>query len=351
MKNVTLIGGVGEANEIGGELLKNKNILRRLNEIGYNVNVIDTNRSHHSIIRLIRVLIKIFVALFFRRKDVFILSSSFFNYYSLLKAIYFLPIHYDIVNWIIGRSLNILVENNAVKKKYLDNVRLHIVEAGGMKKELVESLGIPNIEVLYNFRELKTLPSINKYEDGKIHFLFFSRITPQKGVDDIFAAVSILEEEGYSGKFCIDFYGDVLPSYKEEFAKKINSHNNISFCRTIQLHNWENYQILSRYHYMLFPTYWHGEGFPGAIIDSYIAGVPILASDWAYVPEFIEEGKSGRIYPAHNVEALASVMMEAIDGKMDCAEMSRNCQRKAYEFDTKYVLNESILNVILNPEK
>lgn len=346
MKDITFIGGVGSPCEFGGELLKNKNILARLKNVGYKVNTIDTYKSHHSVIKRIKVIIRLINALLFHRKDVFVLSSSFENYYSLLKLMAYLPFNYDIVDWVIGCSLNKLVQNNKIDKKFLNIARIHIVEAKGMKKELLDALNITNIKVLYNFRELSTLPRINKYDDGKIHFVFFSRITPLKGVVDIMSAVSTLNSTGYEGKYCVDFYGDIIPEYKEEFDQCIRSNINLRFCDTIQLREWANYDILARYHYMLFPTFWPGEGFPGAIIDSYIAGVPVIASDWAYVPEFIENRRTGVIIPTHDVKALISVMKEAIDGTLDCLGMSANCQIKAKEFETNYVLSPQVLNEV-----
>lgn len=346
-QSITFIGGIGAPYEFGGELLKNKNILAQLRGNGFKVNAIDTYKSHHSVARLIVVLSKLFYALLFRRKDIFVLSSSFENYYSLLKLMAYLPFNYDIVDWVIGCSLNKLVENKSVEKKFLDIARIHIVEADGMKKELESSIDLLNIRVLYNFRELKPLPRINKYDDGKIHFMFFSRITPLKGVSDIMTAVNSLNASGYGNKYCIDFYGDIEPEYKAEFEEGISGNQNLRFCKTIQLREWRNYDIIARYHYMLFPTYWPGEGFPGAIIDSYIAGVPVIASDWMYVPEFIEDGKTGRIIPTHDVNALVVVMKEAIDGKMDSMTMSMNCQRKAIEFDSRNVLNPQIVKEIM----
>ena len=346
MKHITFIGGIGKADEFGGELLKNKNIIARMKQVGYRVNAIDTYRSHHSLSRRLNVVTKILLALLFRRKDVFVLASSFENVYGLIKLMHYLPFDYDIVDWVIGCSLNKLVKEKLVDKKYMSSISLHVVEAEGMKRELMDSLAITNIVVSYNFRDLTPIPPISKYEDGRIHFLFFSRITPLKGVSIILSAASILNKEGYEHKYCIDFYGEVAPEYKDEFYNGINKNKNLSFCKTLQLKDRSNYDHLARYHYMLFPTFWPGEGFPGAIIDCYIAGVPIIASNWGYIPEFIEEGMTGRIIPTHNVEMLANVMKEAINGEMNCLEMSRNCQIKAKEFDTVTVLSESFLNKI-----
>ena len=346
MRKITFIGGIGKENEFGGELLKNKIIVARMKGIGYQVNIIDTYKSHHSLYKGIIVIARIIQSLLFRRKDVFVLSTSFGNIYGLIKIMHYLPFRYDIVNWVIGSSLNKRVKSNSINVNFLSHIRMHVVEAECMKKELMDSLGITNIKVAYNFRTINPLPEIQKKEDGKMHFLFFSRITPSKGVDIILSAVSILNRDGYELKYDIDFYGEIEPDFEQEFSNSINNNENLKYCKTIQLRERKNYDVLAKYHYMLFPTYWHGEGFPGAIIDCYIAGVPIIASNWGYISEFIEDGKTGKVIPSQNVEALVKVMKDAIEGRMNCLEMSRFCQRKAQEFDTKFVLSDTLLHEI-----
>mgnify|MGYP002239410386 CR=1 FL=1 len=62
------------------------------------------------------------------------------------------------------------------------------------------------------------------------------------------------------------------------------------------------YRTLCRYDIMLFPTYWYGEGFPGIVMDAYIAGLPLIASDWNINTEVITE-KTGIIIPPKDEES------------------------------------------------
>ena len=66
--------------------------------------------------------------------------------------------------------------------------------------------------------------------------------------------------------------------------------------------------ILAKYDAMLFPTYWHGEGFPGIIIDAFVSGLPVIATDWSLNADIIEDGKTGVILKENTVEALAEAM-------------------------------------------
>ena len=119
---------------------------------------------------------------------------------------------------------------------------------------------------------------------------------------------------------------------------EINKYDNINYLGSLQLQEESNYIILAKYHYMLFPTYWLGEGFPGVIIDAYKAGVPIIGSDWNFNSEFIKDGITGIIIPTHDVDKLLLTMENVITNKYNNQKMSLNCQEKALEYDTSNVI-------------
>ena len=57
---------------------------------------------------------------------------------------------------------------------------------------------------------------------------------------------------------------------------------------------------LCNYDVMLFPTNYYTEGFPGTVLDAYISGIPVIATEWMHAREFIEDDKSGYIVPFEN---------------------------------------------------
>jgi glycosyltransferase involved in cell wall biosynthesis len=76
------------------------------------------------------------------------------------------------------------------------------------------------------------------------------------------------------------------------------------------------YTTLSQYDLMLFPTLYYTEGFPGSVLDAYISGIPVIASDWKYSKEFVREGVSGFICPMNDVDAFCT-RIEHLDGNRD----------------------------------
>lgn len=57
------------------------------------------------------------------------------------------------------------------------------------------------------------------------------------------------------------------------------------------------HETLSQYDVMLLPTHFYTEGLPGSVVDAYIAGIPVIVTEWKHSHEFVDDGKSGYIVP------------------------------------------------------
>ena len=90
--------------------------------------------------------------------------------------------------------------------------------------------------------------------------------------------------------------------------QKLNDLDNANYNGLLDLRTNEGYDTLATYHAMIFPTYWKGEGFAGVFIDAFIAGLPVLASDWAYNAEILSGEQLGLVYATHDVTALANTI-------------------------------------------
>ena len=93
---------------------------------------------------------------------------------------------------------------------------------------------------------------------------------------------------------------------------------------------------------MLFPTFWWGEGMPGVIIDAFICGLPVLASDWNFNCDVVD-CNTGVIILPNNEKELYMGMKNILDMKYDLSAISQNCRKKARIFDIDNVLSESNL--------
>lgn len=171
-----------------------------------------------------------------------------------------------------------------------------------------------------------------------------SRINPLKGSDYIINCAKKLNIQ-FSNDFEIDFYGEIASNYSD-FITKIDALPNVNYKGFIDLRKSENYNLLAQYDVMLFPTYWPGEGFPGILIDAFIAGLPVIASDWHLNKDIISNGKTGFLVKANDEEDLYKMMGKCIQNPAIARSMSENCQREAKKYDTNAVITYSLFKDI-----
>ena len=176
-----------------------------------------------------------------------------------------------------------------------------------MKKDLLRE-GLKNIiHVVPNFKIFPKELELENQAGNIFKFVFLSRIHLDKGINEIIEASRILSSWGIDN-FSIDFFGSIEDTYKTQFETLCK--NNIHYNGVLDIMNdtTNAYKILSGFDAMLFPTYWHGEGFPGVLIDAFVAGLPVIASEWNMNNEVIHDGYNGLLIPPQDANALAEAM-------------------------------------------
>ena len=175
-------------------------------------------------------------------------------------------------------------------------------------------------------------------------FLFFSRIIPEKGCDLIFDAIEKLCTSGFGNRFEVGFYGKIQDDYRKSFMESISHHQtNSSYHGILDGMNCETHVELAKYDVFLFPTFCTVEGFPGAIVDAFIAGLPVIASDWNMNGEIIRNGENGFLIPSKDADALAKRMQWFIEHPEFVVEKMANIQQEALQYDAKHILSKSFL--------
>jgi len=121
---------------------------------------------------------------------------------------------------------------------------------------------------------------------GPLRVLYVGNLSLQKGMIDLKKIIKLLENEGY------EFYlvGKQLPEISCLFVDC--SHN-------VVLHGKKKQQELMAFYewadLFVYPTL--QDGFPQVLAQAYAGGLPILATTNSSAPDFIEDGKTGWIFP------------------------------------------------------
>lgn len=342
-RDVIFIGGVGKPGVYGGELTKNKFIIKRLTEEGYNVKVIDTFGSHRNpfkIIHLPFVVIR-------RIATPVVFSSRFSNIRLLSKLIRLLNKKRLIAFFVTGGRLGREISGGvypASDLKVFDHI---IVESPSMASQLQDS-GVSSVRFLPNFKD----GSFAHFDGSKIRDLdselrcvFFSRIDDEKGAGLILDVLDDIKDSGRNIK--IDFFGDIRDSFKDRFLNSISVHSWVRYCGRLNMSDGSGQKVLSRYHLFLFPTYFPGEGFPGVVVDALMSGVPILSSDWNFNPEFVTP-EVGFLSKTKSLDDFRRKLFEIYDNRSMLVEYFDRCEVESRKYDINNLLTSDLFHDVLS---
>jgi len=247
----------------------------------------------------------------------------------------------NIYFWAVGGTLHKRIVELRANPETFKKVKMIYAQSDQVVKGLAE-MGIYNCVKVVNSKRIDYVPDISGRNNSMVKFVFLSRVHPTKGCSLIVKSADWLNNNGYRGKFSVSFYGKFDDDYRPILLSEMKDVENVEYKGFLDLTSTQGYDTLSNYDMMLFPTWWDGEGFPGVIIDAYIAGVPIIASDWSCNTEVVDDS-IGIIIPTQDQAALTTAMKDVLDGKYDLKKMANECQKRALDYDNRNVLSEKNL--------
>ncbi len=208
---------------------------------------------------------------------------------------------------VIGGWLPAFISDKKWLKKGLCKFHGVYVETNTMKLAL-KKYGLNHVFVLPNCKKLDILPNEKLVYAVGVPFRLctFSRVMREKGIEDAVNAVMTANAELGFQAFSLDIYGQIDRNQTEWFdilQKKFPYY--IRYGGSVPFN--KSTEVLKDYFALLFPTYYEGEGFAGTLIDAFSAGVPVIASDWKYNPEIVNEDV-GYVYPTGNQTAFISIL-------------------------------------------
>lgn len=333
-KQILFVGFIEKVAK-NGESMKNHLFIDRFKELYDKVYTFDAKGVKHRPWKLFKL---IWLCLWHHRIKIFVSASPSVGE-PLVKIMWLLGCN-NIYYWMVGGTFHNKIKNGEWSKVFYQKMKCLVVQSPRMLESLKEQ-GFTNVYYVSNSKRINHLPDISVRNNTTTRFVFLSRINPTKGCGEIIESVKQLNDMGYQNRFSVDFYGAIDLVYPE-FPNLIIGIDNIQYNGFLDLTRDKGYDLLSEYDMMLFPTYWDGEGFPGVIIDSYIAGVPVLASDWSLNCDYVND-QTGIIIPHHNQKRLFEEMKNVIDGRYDLKTMAKKCQSQAMQYDNRTVITKEKL--------
>jgi glycosyltransferase involved in cell wall biosynthesis len=319
-----------------GERIKNTLIYNSLKRIA-DVDVVDFTKN-----TFINLLKTIWLSMFRKKKyDFFIISKDPHGANVIQKILNFSKVpSKKTIYFEIGPFLYDRILNGSIKKETFINERLIIVETKSMKSEL-ESIGFNRLDVFPNFKEIyDILFNEKKYPKKTLKLIYFSRIEDKKGIYDLVDCIKAINNDDI--KFSLDIYG--RPQNKFEQDRIIDLCKECPYLEykgKIDMNNAEAYKLLSEYDLHVFPTK-YAEGFPGTIIDFFIAGVPTLASSFARANDILTTSDS-IIFKQGDNNDLISKLKDIYDNQSKLIDL----RKKSFERKKEYSI-EAFDNYLKN---
>lgn len=329
---ITIVGHFAEKQNFNdGQTVKTRNLYKEL-ERRYkeDVDFVDTYNYKAHPFRLLRKCIKAI-----KTSDYVIILPAmngvkiFMPLFISLNKKY----HHKIIYAVVGGWLPEFLENKKTlleKIKQLDKV---LVETNSMKIKLNE-MGIMNVDILLNFKNIKPLDAKELKSDiSDIYKVCtFSRVIKEKGIENAINVVESINKKYNKPIYSLDIYGPIAPEYKEEFENLINSANSNFIKYKGIVDSNKSVDTIRNYDLLLFPTYYKGEGLAGTIIDAFFSGVPVVASDWRYNSDIVEDKINGFIFKTQDDNDMEQILEDVYNKKYDIKIMKENCLKEANKY-------------------
>lgn len=204
-------------------------------------------------------------------------------------------------------------------------------------KEMIEPRKIRNARVIQN----GVFDDFNKYKDVKPapqSFVFIGRVVEEKGINELLEAFSKVRKK--YPKATLDIYGAGEIERYQELAGE-----GVRFCGETE----EPIRALSKSEIFVLPS--HREGLPLSLLEAMMMKKTIIASDVDGNVEAVENGKTGILVPAGNVNKLEEAMLKVLDDPKYAKKLADEARKKyEKEFNFEQIFTEKMLP-LYNSEK
>jgi glycosyltransferase involved in cell wall biosynthesis len=205
-----------------------------------------------------------------------------------------------------------------VLKKLLTSEELKRIHLVGVSKSQVEGFA-EDCEIIPNGVNLDDFPFSEKYRDS---FVWIGRIIPEKGAKDAIEAAKKAQVK-------LELAGKPKAKREEEY---FNQEMKPLFDDFVYYRGFVQGEARREFYYgkaLIFPSKAQ-ESFGLTMIEALSSGTPVIAYDRGAVREVIEEGKTGFIVPADDIDAIANAMKKINSmSEEEYLIMRKNCREVA----------------------
>lgn len=174
---------------------------------------------------------------------------------------------------------------------------------------------------------------------GRVRFAFVARAHPEKG--EIVLSSALGQLGGHIDRLELHVYGRPLAQRPGFAGVRTTFHGYLPNDR-LRL-------ALADNDVLLFPSCYAFEGHPGVVIEAFMSGVPVIATDLPGPREIVRHGMNGLIVPVGDARALARAISRLASDEDQRDQLARGALSSGGRFDQVRVLPELVETLGLRP--
>jgi phosphatidylinositol alpha-1,6-mannosyltransferase len=188
-------------------------------------------------------------------------------------------------------------------------------------------------------------------KNGSKTILFVGRLVERKGADDLIRAVSSLAKENDDALLEIVGAGPEMARLKA-LAQSLGVDKKVRFFGNLTGRPlYERYSGAAVFAMPSRATSTDVEGFGTVYLEAALFGTPSIGTTTGGIPEAIEDGVSGLLVPAHDVEALTEALRELLGDDEKRRRMGANAQKNVLSKFTWKASTGSLVRLLSGPEE
>lgn len=185
--------------------------------------------------------------------------------------------------------------------------------------------------------EVESEPKVSRDVARPLRVLFVGLVFDKKGVFVLLEALRRLAERGDGAVEC-DFYGKIYSFAEARFRDEVDRAPRCAYRGVLAPEG--VIDTMRGYDAFVFPTFWEGEGHPGVVVESMMAGLPVVSTRFRSIPELVEHEENGLLVPPKDPSALADAIGRLANDESLRQRLAKENWRRRSAHDARRVVPE-----------
>lgn len=186
--------------------------------------------------------------------------------------------------------------------------------------------------VIPNIADDETCDTATRPRDGQSVVGFLGRLSPEKGLERIFAALHLLPP---SARPPLLVAGWGAKDYEHSLEKAAHGLD-VRFLGKIK-----PAELFSRIDLLVIPSLWH-EPLGRIVLEANSFGLPVLAARRGGIPEIVFPGKTGWLFEPDDTDGLAGLIGNTCANASRLRAMASDCRAAAIAYSSETIANRHI---------